>query len=544
MTDQNWQDLRQRLIGLGEQSSRKSYYPELQKKLAELKESEERFHTIFNAVGDAIFIHDAISGKILDINQRVCEMYGMTREEAMQIHLVDDPERTPPYTDDDARRWLKAAAAGSAQVFEWQARHKDGHFFWVEVNMRPALINRRNCVVVSVRDIGKRKRAEDDRLQLERQLLHVQKLESLGVLAGGIAHDFNNLLAAIIGNTELAKRRIPSDSPVVTNLGRIEIAAERAAELARQMLAYSGKGKFIIETIDLNQLLEEMLHMLEVSISKHAVLHFDLHPALPAIEADIAQLHQIVMNLVINASEAIGNRSGTIRITTGWMDYDSCYLVEHWREEKLLAGRYVSLEIADTGCGMDQDTLTKLFDPFFTTKFTGRGLGMSAVLGIVRGHKGAINVDSTPGEGTCFHLLFPASDQPVRPSARSVVTNWQGQGLILLVDDEETVRNIGSDMLRELGYEVLTATDGRNAIELFARHPEICGIILDLTMPHMNGIQCFNALRQRSPQVKVIMSSGYNEQDVTQQLEGQGLAGFIQKPYKLNTLREILQQSL
>ncbi|MFZ2949782.1 MAG: response regulator [Desulfuromonadaceae bacterium] len=386
------------------------------------------------------------------------------------------------------------------------------------------------------------KRAETERNQMEQQMLHSQKLESLGVLAGGIAHDFNNILMTIIGNADLALMRINKESPAVDNLHRIEQAADRAADLARQMLAYYGKGKFVIEHIDLNVLLEEMLHMLEVSVSKKAVLRFNPYHPLPPVEADATQMRQIIMNLVINASEAIGDKSGAIAITTGCMDCDQNYLKNVWLDENLADGLYVYLEISDSGCGMDGETLTKLFDPFFTTKFTGRGLGMAAVLGIVRGHKGAIKVYSEPGRGTAFKILLPASDRPAGLfDGDSCTSGWKGSGTILLVDDEETIRGIGTEMLKELGFEVITAADGYEAVEAFTSTPSVSLVILDLTMPHMDGEQCFQELRRLDPDVKVIMSSGYNEQEVTQMFIGKGLAGFLQKPYKLSSLQEVIQ---
>jgi CheY-like chemotaxis protein len=309
------------------------------------------------------------------------------------------------------------------------------------------------------------------------------------------------------------------------------------------MLAYSGKGKFVVENLDLNNLLKDMLHMLEVSISKKAVLRFNLHDPLPAVEADATQLRQIIMNLVINASEAIGEKSGVIAITTGCMDCDRSYLKDVWLDENLIDGLYVYLEIADTGCGMDKETLAKLFDPFFTTKFTGRGLGMAAVLGIVRGHKGAIKVYSEPKKGTTFKVLLPASTRPAEIfNHDSHVDEWLGTGTVLLVDDEETVRGIGKEMLQELGFITITANDGREAVEVYKTIPDITYVILDLTMPHMDGEQCFRELRKINPDVKVIMSSGYNQQEVTQKFVGKGLAGFIQKPYKMSVLRQVIME--
>ena len=510
-----------------------------------LRDSEKRFRTIFDSVNDAIFIHDVRTGEILDVNRRMCEMYGMTREEALHMRDAEYASKLPPYTPEDAQRWLRKAAGGEPQLFEWQARHKDGHFFWVEVSMRRAAIGIEDCILVSVRDIAERKRAEDERLKLEQQLLHAQKLESLGVLAGGIAHDFNNILMAIIGNADLALMRMNKESPAIENLHSIEQSAARAADLAKQMLAYSGKGRFVVEPLDLNRLLQEMLHMLEVSISKKAVLRLNLSPHLPAVEADATQLRQIVMNLVINASEAIGDRSGVIAITTGCMDCDADYQKGVWLDENLTEGLYVFLEIADTGCGMDEETRSRLFDPFFTTKFTGRGLGMAAVLGIVRGHRGAIKVYSEPSKGSTFKVLLPASSRPAALfNLPENDDDWQGNGTVLLVDDEETVRGIGVAMLKELGFRPVTANDGREALSVFLATPDIACVILDLTMPHMDGEQCFRELRRIKPDVKVIMSSGYNEQEVTQKFIGKGLAGFVEKPYRLSTLKTALRAIL
>lgn len=393
-------------------------------------------------------------------------------------------------------------------------------------------------------EIVTRKQAEDERNKLEKKMQQTQKLESLGVLAGGIAHDFNNILTSIVGNADLALMKINPESPVIDNLRRIEIAAGKAADLAKQMLAYSGKGRFVVESLDLNRLLEEMVHMLEVSISKKAVLRLNLTQNLPSVEADATQMRQIIMNLVINASEAIGERSGVIAISTGCMDCNRNYLNEVWLNENLNEGLYVYLEIADTGCGMSKDTLSKIFDPFFTTKFTGRGLGMSAVLGIVRGHKGAINVYSEEDKGTSFKILLPASGKPIEIfNHDNQADDWHGNGTVLLVDDEETVRGIGKEMLQGLGFKAITANDGREALDIFNMHPDISIVILDLTMPHMDGEQCFRELRQLKPDVKVIMSSGFSEYEVSQKFAGKGLAGFIQKPYKMSVLKEALQKA-
>lgn len=520
---------------------------ELEKEVGERVRSEQaaivsrqRFSDIFDNLSDPVYIAD-MSGKIIAANGQASRELGYSNEELLAFNVYDlDAVATSPELF--AAQLSNLSKSGGVTI-ESIHRRKNGSQFPAEINIRQIDFDGQQAVLGVARNLSERKQGEEENHKLEQQLLHAQKLESLGVLAGGIAHDFNNILMAIIGNADLALMRINRESPAVDNLHRIEKAAARAADLAKQMLAYSGKGKFVVESIDLNRLIEEMLHMLEVSVSKKAVLRLNQCQALPSVEADATQMRQIIMNLVINASEAIGDRSGVINITTGCMECDRSYLKDVWLDENLGDGLYVYLEIADSGCGMDKDTLAKLFDPFFTTKFTGRGLGMAAVLGIVRGHRGAIKVYSEPGKGTTFKILFPAGSQQSAeiPGDASSCDEWQGSGTVLLVDDEETVRGVGSEMLKELGFTAITANNGREAIEVFNSTPDIAFVILDLTMPHMDGEQCFRELRRLKADVRVIMSSGFNEQEVTQKFVGKGLAGFIQKPYKLSTLQEVIK---
>ena len=396
-------------------------------------------------------------------------------------------------------------------------------------------------------EIARRMQVEEEQRALEKQMHHVQKLESLGIMAGGIAHDFNNMLMAVLGNADLALADLEPWSPVRPFIEEIEKVSRRAADLCRQMLAYSGRGKFVVKTVNLSDLLLDMAGMLEISVSKKAVLKFNCPENLPPIDSDPSQLRQIIMNLVINASEAIGNRSGVITVSTGAVECDRAYLAATFLDENLAEGLYTYLEVADTGHGMDRETKAKLFDPFFTTKFTGRGLGMSAVLGIVRGHKGGIKVYSEPGRGTAIKLLFPAvpdalpGDMHEGPAGDG---KWQGKGTVLLVDDDETVRAVGRQMLERLGFNVLTANDGSQGVAAYREHTaEIDLVLLDLTMPHMDGEETFREMRRISAEVRVILSSGYNEQDVTQRFAGKGLAGFIQKPYTLEPLRDTIQKA-
>ena len=512
-------------------------YSQLAESHRKLLDSETKFRTIFKATQDAIYLTEASDGRIFDCHDPLSgytpdELIGKT---TLELGLWANPADRQTVVD-------QLLQQGVVKNFESKFRRKDGFVSSGLISANVMQLNGRPVLLSIVRDVTELKQAEEERRNMEKQLLHAQKLESLGVLAGGIAHDFNNILATIMGNAGLAMMRLDKASPVLENLKQIEQATVRAADLAKQMLAYSGKGKFVVENIDLNLLLEEMLHMLQVSISKKAVLRLNQHRPLPTVEADVTQMRQIIMNLVINASEAIGDRSGVIAISTGCMDCDRSYLKDVWLDENLADGLYVYLEVADSGCGMDSETLSRLFDPFFSTKFTGRGLGMSAVLGIVRGHKGAIKVYSEPGRGSSFKILLPASGKPAELfDQESRSDDWKGSGTVLLVDDEETIRGIGAEMLKELGFRPITANDGNEALAVFSEHPEIALVIMDLTMPHMDGEQCFRRLRQLKPDVKVIMSSGYSEYEVSQKFSGKGLAGFIQKPYKFSELRGVIR---
>jgi two-component system cell cycle sensor histidine kinase/response regulator CckA len=444
---------------------------------------------------------------------------------------------------------FRAKTAGSHRAHDYEVRLMGGgyHVRWVELNSVFFNWEGSPAHLCFLNDITERKWAEEERSKIEHQIQQTQKLESLGVLAGGIAHDFNNLLMAILGNIDLALMDLATGSSVRSNLLEAAKASHRAADLCRQMLAYSGRGQFVSEVLDLNDLIKDMRHMLEISISKKAMLRYHLSSEQPAILADPTQIRQIVMNLVINASDAINETSGVIIVTSGVMECDQEYLSGSWLDEKLQEGRYVFLEVADTGCGMDRDILPKIFDPFFTTKFTGRGLGLAAVLGIVRGHKGAIKVESTKDRGTTFKVLFPAASIQAEPCLvrDSSADKWTGEGMILLADDEETVRMLGKKMLERCGYKVLMAKDGTEAIRLYRTHKDdITCCILDLTMPHMDGEETFRELRRIKSDVRVIVSSGYNEQEITERFFGKGLSGFLQKPYQIKELSAKLKEVL
>ena len=371
------------------------------------------------------------------------------------------------------------------------------------------------------------------------QLRQAQKLESIGILAGGVAHDFNNLLTGIIGSASLILNDLPPHHPARIRVEEICAASERAAGLTRQLLAYSGQGRFIVEPLDLSNLVRDMKDLLRLSVPKGISLNFELAGRLPAIEADASQMQQIVMNLVINGSEAIAPSQGAIVVRTGARDLDAEY-IRHTLAPGIQPGPYVFLEVQDNGSGMGEATLARVFEPFFTTKFTGRGLGLAAVSGIVRGHRGTIKVDTATGEGTTFKVLFPASEKAAEraaPAAES--TTKQGSGTILVVDNEEVVRSVARAALERSGYSVLLAENGTQGIELFrGAAGKISLVLLDMTMPGLSGHDTFLGLRQIRPDIKVVLSSGYDEQEARQRFAGEGLAGFIQKPYTFAALNE------
>jgi len=317
-------------------------------------------------------------------------------------------------------------------------------------------------------------------------------------------------------------------------LKSIKTTAERAADLSRQMLAYSGKGSFVIGPIDLNEVVREMGHLLEVSVSKKALLRYQLSSDVPRIVADATQIRQVIMNLITNASDAIGESDGVIAISTGIVRCTQADLATSYLDDQLPRGPYVFLTVEDTGCGMDGGTVQRIFDPFFTTKFTGRGLGLAAALGIVRGHKGAIQVESEVGRGTRFRILLPVAGEVARvgEKPRTEATEWRPSGTVLLVDDEPAVREIGARMLEQAGLTVVTAADGLQAVQFLKEHPhDVSCVLLDLSMPHMGGEETFRELRRIRENIPVILSSGYSEQEVVDRFTGQGIAGFVQKPY-------------
>jgi two-component system cell cycle sensor histidine kinase/response regulator CckA len=424
----------------------------------------------------------------------------------------------------------------------YRVRHRDGSWRWVEAVGVPYRRSDGELRFLSVsHDITRRRLAEEQRRKLEERMRQAQKLEGLGVMAGGIAHDFNNLLTPILGNASLALLELPASSPARERIEKIRKAALRAAALTNQMLTYAGVGPVVVEPIDLSRVVREMAQLLESSISGQSTVVYRLDANLPLIEADDAQLSQVVMNLLTNAVEAVGEGEGRIAIATGTAQVDAASGLQTPFGEDLPEGTYAYLEVSDTGCGMDDETRSRIFDPFFTTKFAGRGLGLAAVLGIVRGHRGSIEIESEPDRGTRFRVLFPsaraqrAADVPESVAERE----WRGSGTILVVDDDEGVRELAEETLKRAGLSVLCASDGRTAVEVFHQHQdEIRAVLLDRTMPDISGEEAFDEIRRIRPDARIVLISGYSQERAMQDFANKDLAGFLQKPFLPQTLIE------
>jgi PAS domain S-box-containing protein len=428
---------------------------------------------------------------------------------------------------------------------ELRLRCSDGsylHFEGVAASLHATGVH---AVLLNLRNISERVQAEAERRALELKLQQAQKLESLGALAGGIAHDFNNLLTGILGNSGLALSQLEAGSPVRESVQLIETAAHRAAALTRQLLAYAGKGQFVKRTVMVSKAVEEMAYLLELSVSKRCTLKLRFTPEVPPVEVDLAQLRQVIMNLIVNASESIGDEGGVIALSTSVVVVGEG---ERNLEAEIPAGRYVCIEVRDTGCGMTEEVKRRLFEPFFTTKFTGRGLGLAAVLGIVRGHQGAIRVESEPGQGTRVQILLPPAAEPLEAAPPAELESLVAEGAVctvLVVDDDETVRAVAKGILESAGHRVLLAKDGQEGVELVARRGAELGIVLlDLTMPVMDGEETFRALRALRPELPVLLSSGYGEQETTERFLAGELAGFIQKPYSRVRLLDAIAKVL
>jgi two-component system, cell cycle sensor histidine kinase and response regulator CckA len=518
-----------------------------------LQESEERFRLMMQQSPSVIELYN-LDGLQVAVNAAYENLWGFPASHTVnQFNVLESEE----VKKTGLIEYVKRAYAGEeVRVPDYEFNSTgttegrgQGRTRWLSTRMYPIKdsVGKVKNIAITYEDISDNKYAEEVKRNLEVQMQQTQKLESLGVMAGGIAHDFNNILYAILGNVDLAVRAMSPEAAGREHLREIQTAARRASELTDQMLSYSGKATLAIEKIDLSGVVQEMAHLLGVSHSKKAIVKYHFGKNLPAIEADPSQLRQVVMNLITNASEAVGDESGFITVTTGVNDSTPAYLAATYVHDALPGGRYAYLEVTDTGCGMDEETQKRMFEPFFTTKFTGRGLGMAAVLGIVRAHHGAIDIDSEPGRGTTMRVLFPALDKHAQPPADETPQeeDWVGGGTILVVDDERQVRLLQQLVLEGKGFTVLTAENGREAVNLFRGKPnEIACVLLDLTMPHMGGEDTFAELRQIRDEVPVVLVSGYSEKQLSERVKELGFARFLKKPVQRKDLLDAVREAL
>jgi PAS domain S-box-containing protein len=512
---------------------------------ASLATSERRYRELLETLYGGVWQIDR-EGKTTFVNPRMAEMLGYGVGEMIGRHLLEFCEGT---WRDFALAKLTTRSGGAKEDYEFEFRGKDGRRVRTLVSSASQYDEhgRYAGAVGGVHDITERLRAQEEREMLERKLLETQKLESLGILAGGIAHDFNNILTGILGSTSLARIDLPSGGRAEEHIMHIEVSARRAADLCRQMLAYAGKGRFLVQLLDLSQIVRETTQLLDLSISRKASMRYDLAERLPLISADATQIRQVLMNLSLNASEALGDRPGTITLATGTQVVDADYLQTASIEDDLPSGPYIFLEVSDTGSGMSRETVERIFDPFFTTKFTGRGLGLSAVLGIVRSHKGAIKVYSELGKGTTFKLLFPVAEGEEAAKGGPIVSDdeWRGSGAVLVIDDEMTVRGVTERILQVLGFAPVAARDGAQGVEIVRqRGDSLVAVLLDLTMPNMDGETAFREIALVRPKLPIVLMSGYNEGDAVARFAGRGLAGFLQKPFTVDDLRKQLRAAL
>ncbi|MFZ4620295.1 MAG: PAS domain S-box protein [Bacteroidota bacterium] len=495
-----------------------------------LRRSEEEYRILFDSITDAVFVSEISDsgelGKFINVNDVACRRLHYSREELLQ--------KTPfEIQSEDAQQHIKPKVLeilqGKKGIIETEHLTKDGRIIPVEVSTTVTQYNNKKVLFSIARDITERKMSEQ-------ALRQAQKLESIGTLAGGIAHDFNNLMNAVLGQSVLALQKVPKESAAVGNIQKAIKASERVADLTKQLLAYSGRGKFHIVDIDINSLIKENIHFFEMSIPKSTGLNF--HPGAPSphVKGDISQMQQVIMNLIINAGEATEHKPGSIDISTSQRMIDqesSAY--SHYTGTALTSGKYAVLQIRDTGTGMDEETISKIFDPFFTTKFTGRGLGLAAVLGIIKGHNGGLRIESVVGEGTMFEIVFPLMEHEVvktmKENKASISLKGEGK-TILVIDDEASVLELLNDILLEYQFTVIGCLTPEEGIDIYRNtYQDISMVVLDYSMPGMNGKAAFTEIKKIDPEAKVLLSSGYSEEETMGMFESDKPTGFFQKPY-------------
>ncbi len=657
---QDWEELREGIIGLGEHSMRRSHYPELRKRLAEL----ERFRTVFEHTQDLVFLIDMQSSALSDANPSAANLLHYQRDELLSLsasnvmpwplptdavqhsqdasgftlmsHLQTRLGHTIPVEmtanfvtlgdneyavvvarDVRARIATEAAQRESELLYRMLVDNIDlgialvsddfkivkANHTWKEMatdrddaNLAPCyaqmygrqtpcpacpglaalrsgvpvdtevvretasgritlheralpLVNdsglARRFIVVA-EDVTRVREAENERRRLDLQLQKLQKLESMGVLASGIAHDFNNLLVAVLGNASLAKLSAASPSDTIRLLDNIEMAARRASDLTQRLLAYAGRGRVDVESVALPGLVQEMMALVRVSIPKSITFHFVAEPNVSVVDIDATQIRQVVMNLLMNASEAIGDAPGRITVTVGTRIPDRDLISGAYLFDGLIQDAYVFVEVTDTGCGMDEATQERIFDPFFTTKFTGRGLGLAAVLGIVRQHRGAVTLSSAPGKGTTMTIVLPKGRAPVASAhANEQMPIGDATGTVLVIDDEELVRRVTCAILEHAGFSVITAQDASVGLEVLrSRSDEVAAVVLDVGLNSSQAVEAINEIRNVCPLMPVVLSSGHAYEDAVSRVPASSYAAFIGKPFLPHVLVATVQRAL
>jgi PAS domain S-box-containing protein len=505
---------------------------------SELRDQRSLLQSVVDSAEDPICAKD-LDRRYLLVNRARARAYRMTPEEMLGLTDADlVPGPTAEEIESSDRRVL---GTGEGQLFEQTHEDPEQGERALLIRKSPLLdANGQSRGLLEVaRDVTALKKAEE-------ALRHAQKLESLGVLAGGIAHDFNNLLTGVLGNAELAFKRIPEGhEPLRKGLRQIVLAANRAAELTRQMLAYSGRAQVSRGVMSLPGVVKEVAVLLASSISKKARLTFDIAADLPNIEGDPAQMRQLVMNIITNASDALEDEPGEIVVEIRVLSRSELPASANFSSDRPEADRYVVFSVRDSGHGMDRVTISRIFDPFYSTKFLGRGLGLAAVHGIVRGHGGAIDVQSENGVGTSFSIFIPASAKSIEKSTGTGPIQWSGDATVLLVEDEELVTKLATDVLRDANLRVIEAKDGQEAVDTYRElSDEIDLVVLDLTTPRLSGREVCDKLRAIRKDVRIILSSGYVQEDATHEFDEHDLAGFVHKPYTPADLLRVVRDSL
>lgn len=519
-----------------------------------LRESEERYRQLVETIGDWVWASDP-DGRHTYSNPAVTRLLGYQINEVVgssTFQLIHPDDEQP--IREMLKNCIEKGVGWTNVSIRWL--HQDGSARSFESSAIP-ILNSENQVTGFRgvdRDINERTRLEAERLEMERKVLHAQKLESLALMAGGIAHDFNNQLAVVMGNLELALSGQGLDSSTEKAIKNAVAAAKRSAELSRQMQIYTGNTLYHSAFLDLNELIQNNYSLLKLGSSRNVNIKLEIYDNLPLIWGDPDQIERLVMNILVNASESIGDQDGDLKISTGARDCDDAYLSRSRLEQKPEAGRFIFLEVSDTGCGMDDDAQHKLFDPFFTTKFMGRGLGMAEVMGIVKGHRGAIMVDSYLGKGTTIRILFPVSKKFQTPGVQTGGSPGAKEPMhetvarrktVLVIDDEEQVREFCCEWLNLLGYDTISAVDGMEGVQVFCeRMNEIDIVLMDFVMPRMNGVEAFEELVRIKPDLNVILCSGYTEEDIGRRFLGRRPASILHKPYDMDTLKAVIERLL